>query len=394
MKKIGILTTFDYWAQTYSLVSIVESQLNMLQSNGYEPVLFVNECFQDNPKLTCEVRKVVPVFTYEDYPDISAVSEDLVHRIKKALVHNLQDIDICFTHDLLLQASFLPHNLALRRIDLPIQWYHWIHSQPDGVKLDSLPTGHKLVFLNYSDRLRVAERFRTWMDEVEVVYNPIESYQPTGDTTLTSVFNDKNVRIAYAFCTTRMGAKGVLKVIKIAGKIKNQGKTVGLCFMNSNANAAKEKASINSMLEESSRVGLTKQDICFTSLLDAKYELGVPRAMAREVFAQSNLFIFPTISECCSLVLFEAMSGQNLIVLNEDIPSMKEFGGFDSALYMKFGSIFQQTSYSSETIYYNDWAKIITRMLNSDMPERAKKRADTMFNEKWIWENQLKRLLL
>jgi hypothetical protein len=70
---------------------------------------------------------------------------------------------------------------------------------------------------------------------------------------------------------------------------------------------------------------------------------------------------------------------------------MKEFGGFDSALYMKFGSIWNKTNYSNEDGYYNDWSKIIIRQLNSKMPQRAKERSK-MFSEDSIWE-QMKELL-
>jgi hypothetical protein len=393
--KAGILTTFSSWSQTYSLVHIVASQVRMLSKAGHEVVLFVNTDFNDKIDLPCEVRKIVPVFTYENYSSPTTVPNHLVELIKEALEKELKDIDICITHDFLLQDSFIPHNLAIRKINLPIIWRHWIHSQPNNIKISNLPMGHKLVFLNYSDRLSVAERYCTWMDEVGVVYNPIMPWEFKEDRItkqVSKVFENKDVRIGYAFCTTRMGAKGVDKLLKLAGKIKNNGKSVGLCLMNSNANAEKEKKSIQYMSDLAINYGLTKEDFIFTSTLDPTYECGIPHHITRNIFHLSNLFIFPSISECCSLVLLEAMSGGNLLVLNDDIPSMKEFGGFGSALYMKFGSIWNTTNYSNEDNYYNDWAKIIIRQLDKGYSEKSIKRAE-LFSEDNIWETQMKDLI-
>ena len=390
--KVGILTTFSNYSQTYSLVHIVDSQIRMLKSMGHDVVLFVNEDFEG--KVDCEVRAVVPVFTYENYDSVSAVPDYLVAKLKESFEEHLKDIDVCFTHDIILQDSFLPHNLAFRKVNLPILWRHWIHSQPNGVRVANVPEGHKIVFLNHADRLSVAERYSTWMENVEVVYNPIEPHEYKEDEItrkVTEVFRFKDVRIGYAFCTTRMGAKGVEKLLRLAGKIKANGKSVGVCLMNSNANAFKEKKAIKSMEDFARDQGLNDRDFVFTSTLDDSYECGIPNSVTRNVFHESNLFVFPTISECCSLVLLEAMSAGNLLVLNGDIDSMKEFGGFGSALYMKFGSIWNKTAYSDENAYYNDWSKIIIRQLDSKMPMLAKERAK-LFSEDAI-SKQIEALL-
>jgi glycosyltransferase involved in cell wall biosynthesis len=325
----------------------------------------------------------VPVFTYENYTDVSSIPSHLVDEIKDALEKNMKDIDICLTHDIMLQDAFLPHNLAVRKISLPIKWFHWIHSQPNNVKISNLPMGHKLVFLNYTDRLQVAERFSTWMDDVKVVYNSVEPHTFVGDKITeecSKILEGKDIKIPYAFCTTRMGAKGVNKLLKLAGRIKANGKSVGVCLMNSNANAEKEKKAIANMSEFAIKCGLTSDDFVFTSTLNRAYECGVPHHVVRDIFSLSNTFIFPTTSECCSLILLEAISAGCKLVLNDDIPSMKEFGGFQ-ALYMKFGSIFRSTSYSNESSYYNDWSKIIIRHMKEPVEDRAK-----LFSEKAIWE--------
>jgi hypothetical protein len=361
----------------------------MLKKAGHDVTLFVNEDFEGS--VDCEIKKVIPVFTYENYDSVSAVPDFLIEKIKGVLEEHLKGIDYCFTHDLILQDSFIAHNLALRKVNLPIIWRHWIHSQPNGVKVNNIPEGHKIIFLNHSDRISVAERYSTWMDNVGVVYNPVEPHEYKDDEItkkVTEVFRFKDIRITYPFCTTRMGAKGVEKVLKIAGKIKANEKAVGVCLINSNANAFKEKKAIEDMSEFARKNGLNDRDFVFTSTLDKSYECGLPNSVTRNVFAQGNLFVFPTISECCSLVLLEAMSAGNLLVLNGDIDSMREFGGFDSALYMRFGSIFNKTVYSNEDSYFNDWAKIIIRQMDSRMRFKSKERSK-LFSEDSISQQLL-----
>ena len=389
--KIGILTTFSSWADTYSLVHVVGAQIRMLKKAGYSPVLFVAENYYGEEP-DCEVRKVVPIFVYEKYMNVSSIPSELVDKIKQSLEDNMKDIDICFTHDILLQDYFLAHNLAVRKVDLPIIWYHWLHSQPSGIKIANLTSGHRIVFLNYTDRLAVAERFSVWTDSIDIVYNCIEPHTYVGGETTDlckKVLEGKDIRVAYPFCTTRMGAKGVAKLLKLVGKIKKQGKSVGVCLMNSNATAEREKNSIQSMKELSYSYGLDDTDFVFTSTLDKQLEQGVAHYVVRDMFSLTNLFIFPTTVESCSLVLLEAMSGGNRLVLNDDVPSLKELGGFKDAVYMKFGSVWLDTKYSDEDKYYTDYSKIILkRMPEPFMEDRVK-----LFTENEIWNTQLKRLV-
>jgi hypothetical protein len=389
--KIGILTTFSSWAESYSLVHVVDSQISMLKKAGYDPVLFVSTNFYGNHP-DCEIRKIVPIYIYENYTTVASIPNELTMSIKSALEENMQDIDICFTHDILLQDFFLAHNLAVRLVNLPILWYHWLHSQPTGVKISNINDGHKIVFLNYTDRLAVAERFTTWTDNVEIVYNSIEPHTYVGDETTklcSKILEHKDIKIAYPFCTTRMGAKGVAKLLRLAGKIKKEKKSVGVCLLNSNANCEREKKSIEAMKNIAYSYGLDDEDFVFTSIIAPHLECGVPHHVVRDIFSLTNLFIFPSTTESCSLVLLEAMSGGNRLVLNDDVPSMKEMGGFKDAIYMKFGSNWLETKYNDEDKYYQDYAKIILRRMKEPFMEDRR----NLFSEENIWETQLKRLV-
>jgi len=88
-----------------------------------------------------------------------------------------------------------------------------------------------------------------------------------------------------------------------------------LVIANAHANAEREKQTIEALLQRAEEKGLQRTELVFTSLEEGgKYELGVPRSVVSQLFQLSNLFIFPTTSENCSLILLEAMLSKNLFV--------------------------------------------------------------------------------
>ena len=58
-----------------------------------------------------------------------------------------------------------------------------------------------------------------------------------------------------------------------------------------------------------------------------KMELGVPHEVVKNLLAYSDLFVLPSTSEACSLIMLEAGASKNLVVLNSDLPSFYDFGG-------------------------------------------------------------------
>ena len=134
--------------------------------------------------------------------------------------------------------------------------------------------------------------------------------------------------------------------------------------------------------------GLTPYEVIFTSL--EGHEHGIPRSAVSDFFRLSNLFIFPSISENCSLVLLEAMLSGNLCVLNKDTSGFQEFGG-DSVLYFKFGNLdMGERNYEkalNKPSYIEDIAKIIkselenNKMFKANVRARQKHNYDVMFSQ-------------
>ena len=188
--KVGVLTTFYEWNHSYSLCSVVESQLVSLVKNGYEAILFVHDNFKDDNKVPAgvEIRKVVPRFLLVDYSAQQEVPKELEEQAStayEAIKEHTKDIDVIFEHDLIFQGWFLPYCLAVHKLaaESKIKWFHWIHSVPSpmqqGTKFPhnlrfKLPANSKLVYLNNYHLIRAAESYGIFPKDVRVVYNPVD----------------------------------------------------------------------------------------------------------------------------------------------------------------------------------------------------------------------------
>ena len=411
--KIAVLTTFYNFDRAYSLVSVAEEQLLSLLKYGYEPVLFVHDNFKDDDKIPkgVEIRKVIPRFQLVDYSSNQPVEsgfQDQVKKVKEALEEHLKDIDIVLTHDWIFQGWFLIYNLGMREAqpNLKCRWFHWIHSAPSprpanlqyphDCRYKTMPNS-KLIYMNHYDTLRLAEMYGGVLDDVRVVFNPLDprtfyNFHPLVNQLIEKYrLLDADIIDVYPVSSTRFSGKQVDKVLKVLGKLKEQEKSVRFVCCNAHANAEKEKKAIEDLIHYGIEQGLTREEIIFTSLEGKEYEMGVPKEVVRDLFTLSNLFIFPTLSENCPLILLEAALSKCLLVLNEDFPALRDFFG-ENALYFGFSSLNVKRNYDNEDQYFSDVAKIIIGELNKNRPLNAFNKLKQKFNRDYIFKTQLESL--
>lgn len=424
-KQVAILTTFGNWDDSYSLCNVVRNQVIALSKNGYKPILFVLDCF---PKETItylldtvfrgclvEIWAVLPTIEFEPYQGIAehrnipAHFEKDVAKIVPAYNEHFKTIDVFFCHDIIFQDSFLAYNAALRKFVMQKhqKFYHWIHSGPS-IRPTSLvypieciytlPPQSKLVYMNNYDVVRAAEMYGTYPNDVKVVHNSIDFTTLPWVTPIAKEIINKfelekaDVVAVYPLSTTRMGEGGkqLHKAIKIMGFLKKQGMSVKYIIPNAHANAEKEKMAIVEMAMIAKQYGVY-DDVIFTSLMG--YENGIPYDSVLQLFHYSDIFLFPSVSENCPLVLLEAALNKNLLVLNEDFSPMKDFVG-SNAFYFKFDSVTTITNHpQGEDNYYEDAAKIIHSHLMSDREYLAKREIRQKFNLNYIFKNELEPLI-
>ena len=416
--KVGIFTTFYNLDPEYSLCTVVLQQLQALVKNGYSPVLFVLTNMNDDPiPEGVEVRKVIPQLLLEPYgkADLSNFEKD-VDTALQAMEENMTDIDVCLTHDIIFINSYLPYNEALRRAIKGklshVKWLHWMHSGPsirpsmDGSPYDNLytlPDNSRLVYMNYTDVVRAAEMYGVYPKDVRTIFNPMDlrvlfdfdplSWEITDDYDLMSA----DVVDIYPLSSTRMGDDGkqLRKVIWVMSHVKRLGKSIRIVVCNAHANAQREKDTIESMYLYASGLGVERRELIFTSLHDKpKWEHGVPHKVISDLFMLSNVFIFPSVSENCPLVLLEAMAGKNLLVLNANFPAFKDFAG-ENAMYFNFGSLVQTPSFPlGEDKYMEDVAKLIISQLNIDKVLGSQAILRKRFNLDYIFRQQLETAIM
>ena len=380
-KTIGWFCTHYDWSKAYSITSVIHDQLEMNLKYNYKCVLFVLPSFKDDDKVPAgvEIRKVVPQLILEKYRGFSNPPEfkNEVKQVVDMLKTHASDIDVMICHDLHFIDSYIPYCGAIHEVcqyDLiKAKWLLWTHSAPSSRVITEgnchnyrfqLPRGAKLVYLNNYHALALAEMYGTILSEVRVIPNSVDprtfwNLHPL----VTNLINKYDLLSSdymgiYPLSSTRMvDGKQVQKAVKVFAKLKARGYTVRYVICNAHANAQAQKDAIKNLQSLFNSWGLTNDEVCFTSLEDGpQYEVGVPREVVSQLFLLSNLFVFSTMSENCSLILLEALLSKNLLVLNDDVPQLKEFGGTE-ALYMKFSSKDTTTHYNNEELYYEDWAR-------------------------------------
>jgi hypothetical protein len=417
--RISILTTFSNFDSAFSLCGVVNQQLIALLKYGYKPVLLVLDTFKDDEKVPkgVEIRKVIPQLILEPYGqrDITNLDAD-VAKAQKAMEDNMADIDVCLTHDIIFINSYLPYNIAMRKaIDTTlgkVRWLHWMHSGPSFAKLDdsvwdnlyTLPKNSRLIYMNYTDSIRAAEMYHVLPKDVRTIFNPMDIRELYNFNPLTKEIIDENDLMSpeflaiYPLSTTRMGDNGkqISKAIRIMSCLKKRGSSVALVVPNAHANAGREKQAIESMYQYAYERGMEHRELIFTSFHHPPtYEHGVPHEVVRDLFLLSNLFLFPSISENCPLVLLEAMAGKNILVLNQSFAAFRDFGKED-ALYFAFGSLTEggRIFPDGEEKYYEDIATLIVSEYNQNKAIKAQTRIRREFNIDTIFKKQLEPAIL
>lgn len=393
-KRIGIFTTFYNFDRGYSLCSVVYDQLVAHVKRGYSPVLFVLESFNDDDQVPegVEVRKIVPQIILEPYQGLAFPEEwkKDVAKVVSALREHAQDIDIMIVHDMVFIDTYIPYNIGMREAGLKCKFLHWVHSAPSPrptlennphANRYSLPPNSKLVYLNNDKTVALAEMFGTYATNVRVVHNSRDPRTFWGLDPFVEGLIDKydllsaDIVSVYPVSSTRMvDGKQIDVVIRIHEELRKLGYKTRLIFPNAHANGEKEKA----LVEER-----RSMNVIFTSAEGEGHEHGVSSKIVSDLFRLSNVFIFPSISENCSLILLEAMLAGNLLVLNKDCSGLQEFGG-KNAIYFKMGNLDNGIRNEENALkndeYYRDIALIIRSEFEISKPLQAKRKMMQEFN--------------
>ena len=348
--------------------------------------------------------------------------------------------DAVITHDLMFSTWFLPCNAALREIERPAgqRWLHFAHSAPS----DPLPQLEGIVYpstlrftadphpnathvyLNHRDSARYAHSLgrvehdgpRLQADDVGVVYNSRDIFRLHGFSRHAEALArdcdllGRDIVLVYPFSTPRWRAKGVDRLLALVAEWKRGGRNPFLVLVNAHANQKKDERYIAQMLREADAQGVEEAvDFALTSRWaetaaargsdEDRLELtpdngsgwlhSVPYDDVVALQKLATMFVFPTESENCSLVLAEAMlTGSKLCVVNSEVPSLWEFVPKSTLGYR-----FKSEIPIRNPAYYRDVAREILNRYDRDWAIAASLHARKLYDPDRIYETQLGPLL-
>lgn len=426
--RIGILTMFNGLATIYSLVNVVAEHIRMLLDGGEEVYLLVCEDLPEKEKsgiyLDPRIKWIKVCNRYNgkqihwrDYssPEM-AIHKDFMEEataIGRDLAVKLKNVDVCIMHDIHYQGWHLVHNVAVRYAAerLPhLRFIAMTHSLPDETqRFRQIDWPHSARYSPMHNTIytyptecglpSLSNQYRVDITNCKVLNNTLDliGYMNPQVIDLHQKIDllTPDILIVYPARFTR--GKKFEKVAMLAGaihKVSTYHVKVIFCeFSALDTNSTHYKAEI---WKAGKSCGINPEDLVFVS--DYGYPMGLHRESILNLFSLSTLFICPSSSESFGLTALEAAAMGNYLVLNEAVPALKELGDMLGAYYLRwdasnFGFTTQESYHPSEKVYYEEHGKIIVEAMDKNPIIQAKKRVRQRYSPKWVFENQLKKML-
>lgn len=316
-------------------------------------------------------------------------------------------------HDIHYQGWHLIHNVAVRKAQekLPhIRFIAFTHSAPANrppkvkwpLSARYTPMPKTLyVYPTLSGLPALAKQYQVAEAKCFAVNNSLDllSFMSDEVKELSNHFDLLSSDILVVYPGRLTTGKKFEKVAALSGAIKSQTeKTVKVVFCDfpsSDIKPEKYKSYIKSI---GRTFGLDSEDMFFTSDID-HFKTGFPRHGVMQLFSLSNLFICPSYSESFGLIVLEAASQGNFVVLNERVPALEELGKKLNTYFMRwdarnFGYDTKEKYLPSEEAYLKEHADIIVQQMRENPVIHAKSMVRQRYSPEWVWENQLKPLIL
>ncbi|MCK9857764.1 glycosyltransferase [Paenibacillus sp. ATY16] len=424
--KVAILTMFNGLSKTYSLVSVVEEHLHMLLGGGADVKVLVSQDCPDSERYgiysdeRIEWVKITnrlhgKQIHWVDYTQpagrVHSSFFEEAEVIADSLCEALSDAEVVFLHDILYQGWHLVHNIAVRQVQarLPrLRFLAMTHSYPAvrpqrmdwPLSARFLPMPNTTYLYPAESGLpALAEQYKVPLERCRAIPNSLNLFGEMGEEvqrlgSRTDLLSPDILAIYPGRLTT---GKQMEKAAALLGAIGSvSGKRVKMIFCDFPSLDIEPAAYKRMIRSEGEKYGLGGEELVFTS--DLGWPDGFPHSGVMNLFTLSNLFLCTSYSESFGLIVLEAASRGNLLVLNQAVPALEELGSRLQAYFMRwnakgFGMDTRETYLPSEEAYLREHADRIASLIGNNPVIQAKTIIRRQYNPTWIWENRLKPLI-
>lgn len=375
--KITVFSPLVSLSKTYSVANVVINQCETLVRHGYQVDLIATKQLP----LDASIDGVNIIRILKSYSPRKVWRNDRAFNIEvqetvNLLFSYLKETQVCISHDVTFLQFYMPFNLALRLLSVRlkhVKWLNWLHSRPIGFdangpaefkKFSALHVkvyttqfnNSKIIYLNHQDVDDVAKYYHTDTCNIKIVYNPINIYDflcvsQEAQLIAESVdYTRKDILMIYPARVSSI--KQFHKLITLVAYLKINGISAAAVLCHSYNTKRTNVDMIDYCKALMKAYKLDSNDIAI--LRDLGFPFGVPQRVVRDLFLLSNVFVFPSRTEAAPLVVLEASLGKNLLILNDELESLKEFAN-DEAYYVDFNQ--------ADGI----WAQVILQVLQKEL---------------------------
>lgn len=393
--RLVLLTVLAGFQESYSLVSQILDQARAAVMAGFATHVVVME--QVGQKALPEIDGVtwhrsVPHCNWKE----DEIIEEDVEKLEKWLINFMVEMAPCtvLAHDLIFQSWYVSFAKAIHLLTDKfdtiegLKWVHQVHSsvsarpaKPEAVYRSTLPKGHRLAAINYTDIPKLSRYYQCSKDDILVLPNTRDIRTAWGkkDGYLNQLLaitdlHRRDVTQVYPLSTPRAQAKGLQHVMALFAALKTSGQKVGLLIANAHANGEAPETVVRQLDEAAKDLGLVEgADYWWTSKLIRELKTdGVPRKTLRSLFGVTNIFAFPSVSEACGLVMLEAAQTGNLLVLNSNLQVMRDFFG-QEALWWSWPTTYKLAQEEDLRVLVNT---ILERLVKSSILQARRRVAE------------------
>lgn len=349
--RLILLTTLGAFHSSYSLTTVIHDQAVAGIKAGYQVDLVGMKSMSAKNRLDIKDLTYVPLIPNVGWKE-DEVDAEKTSQILEAIIPYLRESApaTVITHDLLLQSWYLTAAASLHAIgdSIPgIRWFHQVHSsvgpRPAQLHRCTLPKGHRLAAVNYSDVGRLANYYQTQAEDIVTIPNIRSAPEFFGlSHTAARIADITELELAdvvqiFPLSTPRAFAKGIDKAMEFLGRLREDfGLVVKLVVANSDAPGNQSTMDTLRALGQDTLKG----GFYLTSdLIPTTGGLGLPMDDIRGLMQFQNVFCFPSTSEACGLTMLEAALSKSILVLNDDLPVLKDFIHPEQAIWVPWGSI-------------------------------------------------------